>query len=116
MRRGFLIDSRRFGLDGEAPVVVQHAGVVVGPNGHPRHLYRGFPGDHPAACRSRRLQMVTGAAMLVRRSVWNELGGLDTGFRNSYEDVDPDPRRRIRLPTVPAGRQIFAKISYLLRF
>src|SRR5439155_903305 len=41
---------------------------------------------------------------------------LYLGFTDSYEDLDPDPRRRIRLPTVPAGRQIFAKISYLLRF
>jgi hypothetical protein len=41
---------------------------------------------------------------------------LYLGFNDSYEDADPEPRRGIRLPTVPAGRQVFAKVSYLLRF
>ena len=67
---------------------VQHAGVVVGSDGFLRHLYAGLPGDHPAPRRSRRLQAVTGAVMLVRRSVWDELGGLDEEFRNSFEDID----------------------------
>jgi GT2 family glycosyltransferase len=31
---------------------------------------------------------VTGAAMLVRRPVWDMLEGFDTDFRNGYEDVD----------------------------
>jgi hypothetical protein len=38
------------------------------------------------------------------------------GFTDSYEDPNVEPRRGITLPTVPAGRQIFAKMSYLLRF
>jgi GT2 family glycosyltransferase len=67
---------------------VQHAGIVVGPGGFLHHLYVGMPGDHPAVCRSRRLRMVTGAAMLIRRELWDELGGLDTGFHDSFEDVD----------------------------
>jgi Domain of unknown function (DUF5916)/AMIN domain len=41
---------------------------------------------------------------------------LYLGVTDSYEDVDPITQRGIRLPTVPAGRQIFAKVSYLLRF
>ena len=67
---------------------VQHAGVVVAADGFLHHLYRGFPGDHPAPGRSRRIRMVTGAAMLVRRSVWETLGGFDPAFANGYEDVD----------------------------
>jgi GT2 family glycosyltransferase len=67
---------------------VQHAGIIVGSGGALHNLYAGMPGDHPAVCRSRRIRMVTGAAMLIRRDVWHELGGLDTGFHNSFEDVD----------------------------
>ena len=67
---------------------IQHAGVAFGPTGYPYHLYCGFPGDHPATNRSRRFQVVTAACMLIRRSVFDELGGFDEGFVNSAEDVD----------------------------
>jgi len=67
---------------------VQHAGVVIGQDGYPHNLYAGMPADHPAVSRSRRLQAVTGACMLVRRDAFERLGGFDTGFLNSLEDVD----------------------------
>ena len=67
---------------------IQHAGIVFGQDGYPHNLYAGFPGDHSAANRPRRLQAVTGACMLVRRSAFERVGGFDVGFRNSLEDVD----------------------------
>jgi GT2 family glycosyltransferase len=67
---------------------VQHAGVVIGQDGYPHNLYAGMPADHPAVNRSRRLQAVTGACMLVRRREFEWVGGFDTGFVNSLEDVD----------------------------
>jgi GT2 family glycosyltransferase len=67
---------------------VQHAGVVIGQDGYPHNLYAGFPGDHPAVNRSRCLQAVTAACMLVRREAFEGLGGFDTGYVNSLEDVD----------------------------
>lgn len=67
---------------------VQHAGVVICQDRNPRHIYAGFPEDHPAVNRSRRFQVVTGACMLVRRSLFQEVGGFDSAFRNGYEDVD----------------------------
>jgi GT2 family glycosyltransferase len=67
---------------------VQCAGVVVASDGTLRQLYAGWPADHPIVRRSRRLQIVAGAAMLVRRDVWDALEGLDAGFQNSFEDVD----------------------------
>jgi GT2 family glycosyltransferase len=67
---------------------VQHAGVVIGQDGYPHNLYAGFPSDHPAVNRSRRLQAVTGACMLVRRSAFEQADGFDEGFFNSLEDVD----------------------------
>ena len=67
---------------------VQHAGVAFGQDGYPHHLYAGFPGDHPAVTRARRLQAVTGACMLVRRESFERLGGFDEGYVNAFEDVD----------------------------
>jgi GT2 family glycosyltransferase len=67
---------------------VQHAGVVIGQDGFPHNLYAGLPADHPAVNRSRRLQAVTGACMLVVRAAFEQAGGFDTGFVNSLEDVD----------------------------
>lgn len=67
---------------------VQHAGVVFGQDGYPHNLYAGFPGERPAVNRSRPLQAVTGACMLVRRGAFEALGGFDRGYLNSLEDVD----------------------------
>ncbi len=67
---------------------IQHAGVAFGPTGLPYHLYRGFPGDHPATNRSRRFQVVTAACLALSRSLYDTLGGFDEGFVNSAEDVD----------------------------
>ena len=67
---------------------VQHAGVVFGQDGYPHNLYAGFPERRPEVNRSRRLQAVTGACMLVRREAFDALGGFDTGYLNSLEDVD----------------------------
>lgn len=67
---------------------VQHAGVVFGQDGYPHHLYAGFPAEHPAVNRSRPLQAVTGACLLVRRSAFEAVEGFDPGYLNSLEDVD----------------------------
>jgi GT2 family glycosyltransferase len=67
---------------------IQHAGVVFGQDGYPHNLYAGLPSDHPAVNRSRALQAVTGACMLVRRRDFDRVGGFDSGYRNSLEDVD----------------------------
>jgi GT2 family glycosyltransferase len=67
---------------------VQHAGVAIGQDGFPHNLYAGLPSEHPAVNRSRALQAVTGACMLVRRAAFERLGGFDEGYLNSLEDVD----------------------------
>jgi GT2 family glycosyltransferase len=67
---------------------VQHAGVVVCQDRELCHIYAGFPADHPAVNKSRRFQVVTAGCALVRRGPFHEVGGFDTGFRNSYDDVD----------------------------
>jgi GT2 family glycosyltransferase len=67
---------------------IQHAGIVFGADLIPRHVYRGFPREHPAVSRPRRFQAVTAACMLVRRSVFEEIEGFDTAFVNGFDDVD----------------------------
>jgi GT2 family glycosyltransferase/SAM-dependent methyltransferase len=67
---------------------IQHAGVVICQDRYPRHIYAGFPADHPAVSKSRRFQAVTAACALVRRQAFEEAGGFDASFVNGYEDVD----------------------------
>jgi GT2 family glycosyltransferase len=67
---------------------VQHAGVAIGRDGWPRHLYTLFPGEHPAVTRPKRVAAVTAACILVKRSEFAAAGGFDTAFLNGYEDVD----------------------------
>jgi GT2 family glycosyltransferase/SAM-dependent methyltransferase len=67
---------------------IQHAGVVFTTDGMPTHIYYGFPGSHPAVNKPRRYQAVTGACLLIRRDLFEELGGFDPVFFNVYEDVD----------------------------
>ncbi|MBW3632377.1 MAG: glycosyltransferase family 2 protein [Chloroflexi bacterium] len=67
---------------------IQHAGVAIGLDALPHHIYAGFPAEHPATSVSRPFQVVTAACALFRRGPWQELGGLDTAFLNGWEDVD----------------------------
>jgi GT2 family glycosyltransferase len=67
---------------------IQHAGIVICGDLLPRHVYRLFPRDHRAVGHSRRFQAVTGACLLVRRSLFRELDGFDPLFTNGFEDVD----------------------------
>jgi len=67
---------------------VQHAGVAIGLDSLPHHIYAGFPADHPATSVSRRFKIVTAACALFRRGPWQHLNGLDMAFQNGWEDVD----------------------------
>jgi len=67
---------------------VQHAGVAIGRDGWPRHLYTMFPGEHPAVTRPKQVAAVTAACILVRQSEFAAAEGFDTAFLNGYEDVD----------------------------
>jgi len=66
---------------------VQHAGLEL-KDGIPEHVFRGVDADDPRVDEVRNLDMVTGACMLVRRDLFEALGGFDTGHLNGVEDVD----------------------------
>jgi GT2 family glycosyltransferase len=55
-------------------------------------VLRGLPGDHPGynsmAIQTRNCSVVTGAAMMVRRNVFDEIGGFDEKLPVAFNDVD----------------------------
>lgn len=72
---------------------IQHAGVVLGLRGPAEHPFNGEAPDQPGYMK--RLQVdqnysvVTAACLLVRKSIYLEVGGLDEiAFKVSYNDVD----------------------------
>ena len=72
---------------------IQHAGVLVGYFGGADHLYARAPGDASGVDDEllvrREVSAVTAACMVVRRSVWERVGGLDERtFPVGYNDVD----------------------------
>jgi len=80
---------------------VQHAGVVLGIGGVAGHAHKYIPGDasgyYHAADLIRNFGAVTGACMLVRRDVFEELDGLDeTNLAVAFNDVDFCMRARER--------------------
>ncbi|MBM0740845.1 glycosyltransferase [Phormidium sp. CLA17] len=70
---------------------VQHMGVMV-LGGNPGHAFHQVAGDHPGYFLSnlvnRNYLAVTAACLMMRRSLYNELGGMDEVFPLNYNDVD----------------------------
>lgn len=79
-----LVGARLLYPDGR----VQHAGMTFGDDLRTAHVYRHAPADHPAVLEPRDYPAVTGACVLMPRALWQELGGLDEGYRHYVEDVD----------------------------
>jgi GT2 family glycosyltransferase len=70
---------------------IQHAGVVL-LNGAPGHAYYNHPSDEVGYFLSvqvpRNYIAVTGACMMTRTEIWNEVGGFSKDFPLNYNDVD----------------------------
>ncbi len=69
---------------------LQHGGHLY--HGTISHALLGWPGDHPGPHRmlavERECAGVTAAAALLRRSVFNRVGGMNTDLAVNYNDVD----------------------------
>jgi GT2 family glycosyltransferase len=75
---------------------IQHCGVVFGQGKTgPYHWLRKRP-VQLAPRDDQEFQAVTGACMLIRREVWEELGGLDEAYPFGLEDIDFCLRARKR--------------------
>ncbi|HKC61617.1 MAG TPA: glycosyltransferase family 2 protein [Myxococcales bacterium] len=79
---------------------VQHAGVVVGLTGYAGHVFAGRRPDEITpfgrADRIRDCTAVTGACMMMRREVFDQLGGFDESFILCGSDVEICLRARAR--------------------
>lgn len=71
---------------------IQHAGVILGLGGVAGHLHmhlgRGSHGYAGRASVVHGLSAVTGACMAVRRSVFDEVGGMDESLAVTFNDID----------------------------
>ena len=71
---------------------VQHGGVIIGLCGLCDHSFRFLPRAEPGyggrAVIEQELSAVTAACMLIRKPVFDAVGGLDEHFASAYNDVD----------------------------
>ncbi len=72
---------------------LQHAGVILGLLGVANHSHLGFkdsdPGYFGRLTIRQNVSAVTGACLLVKRSIYNEVGGLDdTNLAVAFNDID----------------------------
>lgn len=80
---------------------IQHAGVVLGLGGVAGHSHKWWPRDHPGhhgrLALAQDVSAVTGACLLTKRAIWEEVGGLDAeGLAVAFNDVDFCLRVRAR--------------------
>jgi GT2 family glycosyltransferase len=71
---------------------IQHAGVALGFRGTADHILRGANPDSDgyagSLCSAREVSAVTGACLMVKRSLYDAIGGLNEFYRTLYQDVD----------------------------
>ena len=73
---------------------IQHAGVVIGLGAHRSagHTHYKMPKEHLGymgrLCYAQDMTAVTAACLMVKRSIYEEVGGLDESFTISLNDVD----------------------------
>jgi GT2 family glycosyltransferase len=79
---------------------LQHAGIFPSENGSWGHIYRGspqdYPGEHGELTHARSVPAVTGACLLIRRSLFVEMNGFDERYALTFNDVDLCRRARER--------------------
>ena len=71
---------------------IQHAGIGFGFLTLAAHMHKNFPVGHPGymgrLVYAQDVYAVTAACLMVRRSVYEEVGGLDESFAVAFNDVD----------------------------
>lgn len=79
---------------------VQHAGVALGMRGTADHVMRGFPagvdGYAGSLVCAREVSALTGACLMMRKSLFHDIGGFNEHFFTAYQDVDLCLRLRER--------------------
>ena len=71
---------------------IQHAGTVIGIGGSAGHVFTDLPGTYTGYMHKASLQLnysaVTAACMMVKKTLYNHMHGLDSDFRVAFNDVD----------------------------
>ncbi|MBR6322118.1 MAG: glycosyl transferase family 2, partial [Lachnospiraceae bacterium] len=71
---------------------IQHAGVTVGVEGRVIHLYLGTPEDQPGymgrLVSTLEVSAVTGACLMSKKALYDEVSGMTEEFTVAYNDVD----------------------------
>jgi GT2 family glycosyltransferase len=71
---------------------IQHAGIVVGMEGHGSHIFagkrEGYSGIFGSVDWYRNYSAVTGACMAIRREVFDKIGGFDEEYDLVFSDID----------------------------
>ncbi len=67
---------------------IQHAGVVFGEDKIPYHIYAREIKEKHYVNKKRKFNALTAACMLVRKEIFDKVGGFDENFLNGYEDID----------------------------
>lgn len=71
---------------------VQHAGVILGIGGVASHSHTFHRRESPGYCRrlavTQNLSAVTGACLMMRKAVFDEVGGFDERFIIAFNDID----------------------------
>ena len=92
----FLAEQERVGCVGAKLVYpdrrIQHGGIVLGLYGLAGHAHRFAKHDDPGYLGRlnsiQNVSAVTAACLLVRRRIFDEVGGLDEGLAVAFNDVD----------------------------
>lgn len=78
-----------------APKKIQHSGIMFTEDYLPYELGMEVPGiapgipvSDPRVMTVREVPAVTAACMMVKKNVWDEIGGLDEEYFNGWEDSD----------------------------
>ena len=92
---------------------IQHAGIIMGLEGHGSHVFDGDLEHHYGPFGSsewvRDYHAVTGACLMIRRAVFEQVGGYDSAYQIGYGDID------LCLRTVEAGyRVVYTPFARLL--
>lgn len=86
------LDNEKTGIVGPKMLYsdsrIQHAGLVISSEHLPRHIYRLFPSDFKPANQKREYKAVTGACLVIKRNLWEKVGGFDEKYINGLEDTD----------------------------
>lgn len=72
---------------------IQHAGVVIGFSGYAGHVFTGIMSKYEYGYMMRAAitcdySAVTAACLMTKKSIWEQVGGLDESFKVACNDID----------------------------